>query len=74
MSRQRDDAELEAIDHAAFRQLVYALAPDEAEAYDHTIDAVHDVIERQQTLQRRVDALEQRLDERDAVDRGVLNR
>lgn len=66
-----DDAAREAMDHAAFRQLIYQLAPEDAEAYDDVIDATHAVIDHQHALAERVETLEARLDERDAVDEVI---
>lgn len=62
MREPQSDAEREAIDHAAYRQLIYTLAPRDADAYTNVIEATHDVIERQQQLERDVEMLEQRLD------------
>lgn len=52
----------EGLDHAAFRQLVWALAPGEPEDYDTIVDGARAAIEEHQSLQKRVDELEQRLD------------
>ena len=52
----------EALDHAAFRQLVWALAPGDAEDYDTIVDGARAAIEEHRELRERVDDLEQRLD------------
>ena len=70
MREPQSDAEREALDHAAYRQLIYTLAPRDADAYTNVIEATRDVIERQQQLERNVEMLEQRVDELEA-DEGV---
>ena len=52
----------EALDHAALRQLIWALAPGESEDYDTIVDGARAAIEEHRALQERVDDLEQRLD------------
>ncbi|WP_435075306.1 hypothetical protein [Halorubrum sp. HHNYT27] len=52
----------EALDHAAFKQLVWALAPGEPEDYETIVDGVQAAIEEHRELQERVDDLEQRLE------------
>lgn len=72
MREPQSDAELEALDHAAYRQLIYALAPHDAEAYTNVIEATRDVIERQQQLERNVEMLEQRVDKLEATEEAGL--
>jgi hypothetical protein len=52
----------EALDHAAFKQLVWALAPDEPEEYETIVEGVQAAIEEHRELQERVNDLEQRLE------------
>lgn len=71
MREPASDAEREAMDHAAYRQLIYNLAPQDADAYANVIEATHEVIEQQQALQDRLETLEQRVDERQVIDRRI---
>lgn len=71
MREPESDAEREAIDHAAYRQLMYNLAPRDADAYTNVIEATHDVIERQQQLERDVEKLEQQLERLQQTDGGL---
>lgn len=52
----------EALDHAALRQLVWGLAPGEAEDYDTIIQAVHEIVDENQELRERVAELEELVD------------
>lgn len=52
----------EALDHAALRQLVWGLAPSDAEDYDTIIQAVHEIVDENQELRERVAELEELVD------------
>ena len=54
--RSREDQER--LEHAAFKQLVWALAPGEPDEYDTIVDGVHAVIEEHRELEERVAELE----------------
>lgn len=72
MREPQSDAEREAIDHAAYRQLIYTLAPRDADAYTNVIEATRDVIERQQQLERDVEMLEQRVERLETTEEDPL--
>jgi len=54
--RSREDQER--LEHAAFKQLVWALAPGEPDEYDTIVDGVHAAVEERRELEERVAELE----------------
>ncbi|MEZ3163270.1 hypothetical protein ABNG03_00140 [Halorubrum sp. RMP-47] len=48
----------EALDHAAFRQLVWGLVDGDSSEYDTIVEAVHEIVEENQQLRERVAELE----------------
>jgi len=58
----RTQAEQERLEHAAFKQLVWALAPGDVDDYDSIVDGVHAVIKERRELEERITDLEQRVE------------
>lgn len=52
------DSPQHALEHAAFKQLVWALAPGDSEDYENIVQGVHAAIEEHRDLQERVSELE----------------
>lgn len=52
----------EALDHAAFRQLVFGLASGEAEDYDTIVEAVREIVAENQRLREEVAELQELVD------------